>query len=174
MEAHCRLASPEHTPPAEAAAALRAALPMLTDKGLNSRLVFVKANAISTLSSIIDAAQPAQVTPHLATLVAALLESLSSLEPGAFNKLGMAAAAQDHDVGDRLDSARLALAHQTPMHSALERCARLVTVEALDALVPALANLIRRGASSSCCTQAVCAAMCLMSSAWPKASAACW
>jgi hypothetical protein len=45
-----------------------------------------------------------------------------------------------------LDEARVASSHRTPMHSALERCGRLVTPDGIDAVVPVLTNLIRRGA----------------------------
>jgi hypothetical protein len=121
------------------------ALPVLVDKGLQSRVPFVKAQTLSTLSSVIDAAAPAQIAPQLPALIHALLESLSSLEPSAFNTLEL----QAEGLGVKqstVQEARMKISRQTPMFSALERCARLVTADSLEAVVPVLSNLIRRGA----------------------------
>jgi hypothetical protein len=55
-------------------------------QGLASRLDFVKANSIKTLSSVIDVAAPPQIAPQLPELIGALLESLSSLESSLFSQ----------------------------------------------------------------------------------------
>lgn len=140
----CRLASPEHTSATDSAEALGTALPVLITKGLASRLPFVKANSIETLSSIIDVVKPAQVGPHLPTLIQALLESLSNLESASFNRVAMHADSLGVDKS-KLEERRVALSNQTPMHSSLDRCVRLVDESTIDAVVPVLTSLIHRG-----------------------------
>jgi hypothetical protein len=144
----CRLASVQHSPAADSAAALAIALPILTHKGLSSHLKFVKANSINTLSSIIDLVTALQIAPHLPAVVQSLLESLSNLETTAFARVAMVAEAHGMDAGN-LDERRVALSSQTPMHSSLQRCARLVSEESVEAVVPVLTTIIRRGAPSS-------------------------
>ena len=141
----CRLASAEHTAPEDAAAALAVALPVLVGKGLQSRVAAVKARTLNTLSAIVDVAAPPQIAPQLPALVAALLEALSTLEASAFGQLEMHAERLGVDAG-ALEAKRVALSSQTPMHSALDRCARLVSADSVDAVVAVLTNLIRRGA----------------------------
>lgn len=138
-----------HTPAADSAAALAVALPILTNKGLSSHLTFVKANSITTLSSIIDLVSAPQMAPYLPAVVQALLESLSNLESSAFNRVAMAAEARGMDAGN-LDEKRVALSSQTPMHSSLQRCSRLVSEESVEAVVLVLTNIIRRGTPRWC------------------------
>jgi hypothetical protein len=142
----CRLASAKHTATADTAEVLGVAVPLLLDKGLQSRVPFVKAHTLSLLSSVIDAAAPTQIAPQLPALIQALLESLSSLEPSAFNTLEL----QAEGLGVKqsiVQEARMKMSQQTPMFSALERCVRLVTADSLEMVVPVLTDLIRRGAS---------------------------
>lgn len=120
------------------------ALPLLVDKGLQTRVPFVKAHTLSTLSSIIDAAAPPQIAPQLPSLISALLESLSSLEPTLFNTLELHAERLGI-TQRRVEEGRMAVSNRTPMQSALERCAALVTAASVEAVVPVLTNMIRRG-----------------------------
>ena len=160
----CRLASPAHTEAAASAEALAIALPILVSKGLGSTLPFVKAHTITTLSNVIDVVSPAQISAHIADLVQALLESLSNLEHSVFATMDQQAERLGVDRG-KLEERRVALSNQTPMHSSLERCTRLVTAESVPAVAAALCNLIRRGALVWCSNLRV-----LREARWPWCS----
>jgi hypothetical protein len=57
----------------------------------------------------------------------------------------MHASRQDQNFDDEIDSARVSTSSRTPMHSALERCARLVSADTIDEVTAELASLLRSG-----------------------------
>jgi proteasome component ECM29 len=71
-----RLADPEHTPAAQGREAVSAALPLLLEKGMPSRVPEVQALAADAVSRLVKAAGAEVVRPHLPALVPALLECL--------------------------------------------------------------------------------------------------
>lgn len=71
-----RLADPESTPVAFGKEAVAAALPLLLEQGLPSRVDEVRLLAVDTTARLVKAAGPDIVRPHLAALVPAMLESL--------------------------------------------------------------------------------------------------
>ncbi len=139
-----RFADKELTPPKEGKDAVAAALPLLLQLGLPSRVPEVQALAVDTIAKIIKAAGPELVKPHLHIVVPALLESLSGLEDSRLNYVEQHAERLGLDAG-KLESARVSAAQGGILGETLETCARHVDSETFTALAPALSGLIRRG-----------------------------
>ncbi|CAB4308928.1 unnamed protein product [Prunus armeniaca] len=84
------------------------------------------------------------IRPHLSDLVCCMLESLSSLEDQGLNYVELHAA----NVGiqtEKLENLRISIAKGSPMWETLDLCIKVVDSEALDQLVPRLAQLVRSG-----------------------------
>ncbi|KAL4530388.1 hypothetical protein Ndes2437B_g03884 [Nannochloris sp. 'desiccata'] len=139
-----RFADKELTPPSEGKEAVAAALPLLLQLGLPSRVPEVQALAVDTIAKIIKAAGPELVKPHLSVVVPALLESLSGLEDSRLNYVEQHAERLGLDAG-KLESARVSAAQGGILGETLETCARHVDSETFTGLAPALGGLIRRG-----------------------------
>lgn len=75
-----RLADSAQTSPADSAAAVAAAVPLLLEKGLPSSVGEVQGLTLDTLAKLVKAAAPKAIRPHLPALIGALLESLSGME----------------------------------------------------------------------------------------------
>lgn len=139
-----RLADKELTPASEGKEAIGAALPLLLQMGLPSRVPEVQALSVDTLSRIIKAAGPELVKPHLNVVVPALLESLSGLEDVRLNYVEQHAERLGLDSG-KLESARVQAAQGGALGETLDTCARHLDGETFAALAPTLGGLIRRG-----------------------------
>jgi proteasome component ECM29 len=139
-----RFADKELTPQKDGKDAVAAALPLLLQLGLPSRVPEVQALAVDTIAKIIKAAGPELVKPHLSVVVPALLESLSGLEDSRLNYVEQHAERLGVDAG-KLESARVSAAQGGILGETLETCARHVDSETFTALAPALGGLIRRG-----------------------------
>jgi proteasome component ECM29 len=146
LKAHTlRLANPAVAPAAEGAAAAAAALPALLGAGLPSGVPEVRRLALSTLAAL---AKTPAARPHLAQLVPPLLEALSGLEDSALNYVEQHAAGLGVDAG-ALEAARVVAARGGELGEALDALARAADVEALKALAPSLAGLVRRGVGAA-------------------------
>ena len=139
-----RLADRELTPASEGKEAIGAALPLLLQMGLPSRVPEVQALSVDTLSRIIKSAGPELVKPHLSIVVPALLESLSGLEDARLNYVEQHAERFGLDAG-KLESARVQAAQGGALGETLDICARCLDGETFATLAPALGGLIRRG-----------------------------
>jgi len=139
-----RVTDREHSAPADAAAAVGISLPLLLDKGMGSTVGEVAALAVDTIAQIVKGAGAGPVRPHLQLLVGSLLESLSTLEDTRLNYLEQHAERLGVDSG-RLESARFSAAKASPMGDALDAAARYVDGPSLEALVPKLGSIAKRG-----------------------------
>jgi proteasome component ECM29 len=126
--------------PSDSAAVLALLFPLLLDKGLTST---EPAFAIKQILALSRAAKELLV-PHVARIIAVLLQALSSLEPGSFSYL-----AQHVDelgvTAEQLESARLSALAASPLHESLSLCATNVVESNAADVVGELVKLVKRG-----------------------------
>eukprot|EP00873_Tetraselmis_striata_P043262 jgi/Tetstr1/463526/TSEL_008405.t1 len=140
-----RLCDPAHTPKADAAATTAVIVPLLlSTKGVAADAAEVRGLAVTTIAKICKTASADQLQPFLPDLTVVMLESLTQLEDQRLNyveqhaeRLGVSS--------DKLESVRVSAAKSSPMGDTLDLCARLCTAPTLEALIPRLVQLIKRG-----------------------------
>ncbi|XP_014680930.1 PREDICTED: proteasome-associated protein ECM29 homolog [Priapulus caudatus] len=123
--------------------AMRQLLPVLLSDGVGSSVAEIRSFSLQTLVKLSKNAGPL-LKPHIAVLVAALLEALSELEPQMLNYLSLHAA-QSQETLDKLDSQRVAVSKLSPMMETINMCVQYVDEGVLTELVPRLCDLIRTG-----------------------------
>ncbi|CAK0785632.1 hypothetical protein CVIRNUC_008843 [Coccomyxa viridis] len=139
-----RLADPSATAPVDAAQTVDLLLPFLLDRCQKSDVKEVQALCMITIAKMVQAAKATQIQQHLPHLVPALLDSLSGMEDQRLNYVEQHAERIGVDVG-RLESARVSAAKGSIMGDTLDVCARHMDAAALEALVPVLGQLLKRG-----------------------------
>ncbi|XP_064625293.1 proteasome adapter and scaffold protein ECM29-like isoform X2 [Lineus longissimus] len=123
--------------------AISMVLPCLLKSGLMSQVKEVRIVSLTTILKISKNAGRL-LKPHIPLLVAALLESLSGLEPQVLNYLSLHVGS-DQNTQDKLDSARIAASKTSPMMETINLCVQYVDDGVLAELVPRLIELIRSG-----------------------------
>ncbi|CAN0518035.1 unnamed protein product [Ectocarpus sp. 8 AP-2014] len=84
--------------------------------------------------------------PHLAELVATLIEGLSALEPQALQYMQFHAETQLEMTQDQMERLRLSVSRAGPLQDALDNCYRhLDHAGVVEALMPRLLGLLRSG-----------------------------
>ncbi|WOK96791.1 hypothetical protein Cni_G05498 [Canna indica] len=127
----------------DASEAMGIVLPFLLVEGIVSKVSTIQKASIAMVMKLAKNAGIA-IRPHLADLVACMLECLSSLEDQRLNYVELHAA----NVGiqsEKLENLRIAVAKDSPMWETLDLCLKVVDTKSLDLLVPRLAQLIRSG-----------------------------
>ncbi|CAG9462820.1 unnamed protein product [Pedinophyceae sp. YPF-701] len=119
-------------------------LPVLIDKGLPSKVPEIQNVASSTLSKLVTGAPKEALSPQIHTLVPTLLEGLSGLEDARLNYVEQNAS-NFGISSSRLEQARVSASKRTPIADAIDALVRQVEKGHLDALVPRLTQLLRRG-----------------------------
>lgn len=123
-------------------AAIQAILPPLLGKGLSSSVAEVRGVALGLVSKIAKGAGPL-LKGHLGQLIPALLEATSEMESQDLGYLS-SRLANDADVQEKLDAARIAAAKASPMMECVNQVLQYVDdAESLAALVPRLVDLIK-------------------------------
>lgn len=118
-------------------------LPCLLKNGLQSPVSEVRAIGLSTILKISKNAGRL-LKPHIATLVTALLEAISGLEPQVMNYLSLQVSS-NVEIQNRLDSARIAASKMSPMMETVNLCVQYIDDEVLTELVPRLTEIIKSG-----------------------------
>jgi len=108
-----RMCDPEQYGPSSAAKAVKATLPPLLNKGLQSGVNEVQAIVVQAVVKISKNAGSAALRPHLPLLVPALIEAAGEAEGSAAGYLSVRVA-NDPSVQEKLDLARVAAAKATP------------------------------------------------------------
>ncbi|KAL6762246.1 proteasome stabiliser-domain-containing protein [Haematococcus lacustris] len=144
-----RLCDPSLSPPRDAQAAVGLVLPLMLDQGITSSVEEVRGLAMSVVAAAAKQARAEALKPLLPQLVQALLEGLSSLEDTRLNYIEQHANRLGLDA-ERLDSARTAAAQSSSLADTLELAARVAGSDleaggSLEALLPVLAGIVRRG-----------------------------
>lgn len=116
-------------------------LPTLLEKGIVSNVSEVRSLSIQTLVKISKSAG-ARLKPHASSLIPALLEALSTLEPQVLNYLSLRATEQEKSA---MDAARLSAAKSSPMMETINMCLQHLDVSVLGELVPRLCELLKSG-----------------------------
>lgn len=130
-------------------------LPLLLDDALISSVKAVKAVGLSVLVEISKEAGPA-LKPHVATLIATLLEALSGTESGQLDYL--ANLLNSDSVSNIVDDVRTSMQAQSPLTACLNDCVGHVDGSVLPELVPKLVSLFKSGLGAS--TRIGCARVC--------------
>jgi len=130
-----------------------AVLPALLGPGLSSPVAEVRAIALSTLLKMAKNAG-ALLKPHIATLIPALLEALSTLEHEGLSYLSnrVSTSAQSQE---RLDHARIAATKTSPMMDTIKLAVQYIDADVMVALSPRLNEMLR--GSVGMATKAGCA-----------------
>jgi len=115
----------------------------LLKAGLPCPVKDIQVLSLNTIMKMAKNAGPL-LKPHIAVLVTALLESLSSLEPQMLNYLSLQVSSSQA-VSEKLDSARVAATKTSPMMETINICIQFIDPTVLSDLVPRLAELIRSG-----------------------------
>lgn len=138
-----RLSDVSLTGVSEARQTMDIVLPFLLTEGIVSKVDSIRKASIGIVMKLAKGAGIA-IRPHLSDLVCCMLESLSSLEDQGLNYVELHAA----NVGiqtEKLENLRISIAKGSPMWETLDLCIKVVDSEALDQLVPRLAQLVRSG-----------------------------
>ncbi|KAJ1925584.1 proteasome component M29, partial [Tieghemiomyces parasiticus] len=119
-------------------------LPFLLDRGLTADAEPVQQFSLRTLLQLSTKTGP-YLTPYLPRLTTSLLEALTEFEPATLNYLSFHTEAYEV-TPDQLDHARLSASRMSPVMEAVERgLDQIRDAATMDALVPALQQLIRKG-----------------------------
>ena len=121
--------------------AIEVILPVLLEKGLLSNVGEVKAAALNVIVKITKSAG-ILLKPHLAILIPSLLEATSELESSQVGYLSTRLA-NDADVQEKLDAARIAAAKSSSLMECVNFVIQFVDQEVLSELVPRLVDLIK-------------------------------
>ncbi|KAF7815581.1 proteasome-associated protein ECM29-like protein [Senna tora] len=138
-----RLCDVSLTDMSDARQAMDIVLPFLLAEGILSKVDSVRKASIAVVMKLTKHAGTA-IRPHLSALVCCMLESLSSLEDQGLNYVERHA----ENVGiqtEKLESLRISIAKGSPMWETLDSCIKVADAESLEALIPALAHLVRSG-----------------------------
>ncbi|CAM9494930.1 unnamed protein product [Scytosiphon promiscuus] len=137
---------PSEAAKAAAAGAVGVTLPWLLRKGILSRCKPSQALAMRTLQRLVKVCDKEALMPHLAELVATLIEGLSALEPQALQYMQFHAETQLEMTQDQMERLRLSVSRAGPLQDALDNCYRhLDHAGVVDALMPRLLGLLRSG-----------------------------
>lgn len=118
-------------------------IPFLLNKGIGSMSEEVRAFSLATILKLCKIGGKLLV-PHLSDLDITMLESLSSLEPQMMNYLSFHTD-KYNITQDQLDSSRLSAAKASPILESIESTVIYITPSVLEALIPRLCVLIRKG-----------------------------
>ncbi|CAM9910556.1 unnamed protein product, partial [Phaeothamnion confervicola] len=129
----------------DAREAVATLLPWLLHKGLLSRCKASQTLSLVTLQRMVKAADGSALRPHLALLVATLVEALSALEPAALQYMQFHAESQLDMTQESMERLRLSLARAGPLQEALDCCYKHIDGAAAEDLMPRLMALLRSG-----------------------------
>ena len=138
-----RLSDSSLSPEEDARATMAIVLPFLLTKGIMSTVSDVRRLSINTVMKLVKGAGAA-IRPQMPDLVSCMLESLSSLEDQRLNYVELHAERVGFSQ-EKLESARIAVAKDSPMWDTLDLCIRHVDSSTLDSLIPRLMQLIQSG-----------------------------
>merc|ERR1712223_867441 len=116
-------------------------LPPILDKGLSSNVSEVRALALNTVIKITKSAGPL-LKPHIPQLIPALLEATSEMESKEVSYISTRLA-NDANIQETLDSARIAAAKSSPMMECVNHVLQFVDGDTLTMLIPKLIELIK-------------------------------
>jgi proteasome component ECM29 len=119
----------------------RAFLPVLLEDGLQTPVAEVRAVVVATVVKMAKSAG-ANLGPHLAGLVPALLEATGEMEGKEVSYLSVRMS-NDPAVQERLDLARIAAARSSPTMECVNYALQFVDAAVLVELVPRLVELIK-------------------------------
>ena len=116
-------------------------LPPILDKGLSSSVSEVRSMALNTVVKITKSAGPL-LKAHIPQLIPALLEATSEMESKEVSYISTRLA-NDANVQEMLDSARIAAAKSSPMMECVNHVLQFVDGDTLTLLIPRLIDLIK-------------------------------
>lgn len=116
-------------------------LPPILDKGLSSNVSEVRAIALTTIVKITKSAGP-MLKRDLPRLIPALLEATSEMESKEVNYISTRLA-NDANVQEKLDLARIAAAKSSSMMECVNYVLQFVDGDTLPTLIPKLIDLIK-------------------------------
>jgi proteasome component ECM29 len=125
----------------DASSAAATALRWLVKHGLTQRVAESQGLCVATLVDVIVVARPSILAPSLPELIKSLLLAMSGLEPAALNYLQLRTSNQEG-----LERARLQLAQNGPLATAVNKCVELLPhakLETQQAVVVALDSALR-------------------------------
>lgn len=118
-------------------------MPFFLTKGLASMAEDIRKFSLSTILKITKKGGQL-LKPHITDLASILIECLSSLEPQVMNYLTF--HTEKYNISqDQLDSTRLSATKMSPIMECVESTIDQLDASILEALVPKLANIIRKG-----------------------------
>eukprot|EP00002_Diphylleia_rotans_P027784 TRINITY_DN5582_c0_g1_i1.p1 TRINITY_DN5582_c0_g1~~TRINITY_DN5582_c0_g1_i1.p1 ORF type:complete len:1767 (+),score=261.55 TRINITY_DN5582_c0_g1_i1:43-5343(+) len=138
-----RVCNPTLSPERDAKKAIDVVLPFIVHQGITSAVDEIRSFSLGQLIKLTEAAG-FLVKPHLADLITALLEALSSNEPQEFNYMQFHVAKIDM-TQEELENARIAVCRATPLSQAIDRCLNYADADIMVELAPKLANVMKTG-----------------------------
>lgn len=149
--------NPVYTNPKDVARALKLIIPILLKKGIYFPVDYVRVFSLQHLSKIVDVAD-VYIKPHITDIVGTLLEQMSALEPAMLNYLQnlYSGESQSKDLADKLDSLRLEMSKQSPVHTILNSCKKYIDDTVMVDLIPRLLEITGSGVGVSTRASTVC------------------
>jgi hypothetical protein len=135
---------------ADSSEAVTLLLPWLLNHGLMSKCKLSAALSMRVLQKIVAVADGRALQPHLALLIAMLLEGLSALEPQALQYMQFHAERDMNTTPEKMEQLRLSLSRAGPLQEALDTCCWHLNGEGgssdvINDLIPKLVGLLRGG-----------------------------
>eukprot|EP00117_Sycon_ciliatum_P001303 scpid5969/ scgid7016/ Proteasome-associated protein ECM29 homolog len=134
--------------------AIATVLPVIMDKGMLSSVAEVKTFSLATILQIAKSAGDL-LKPHIAKLIPLLLEGLTELEPKVLSYVALHVGAENEEMQDKLDTARISASKGSPLMDVANQCLYHIDKTVLDGLIPALVIVLKSGVGLS--TKAGCA-----------------
>ncbi|CAM9704969.1 unnamed protein product, partial [Choristocarpus tenellus] len=134
-----------------ARATVSVVLPWLLQKGILSRCKVSQALSMRTLTRLVKVCGREALMPHVAELVATLIEGMSALEPQALQYMQFHAETQLDMTQEQMERLRLSASRAGPLQEALDHCLQYLedggsgSSAAVEALIPRLLGLLRAG-----------------------------
>ncbi|KAL6070848.1 proteasome component M29, variant 2 [Balamuthia mandrillaris] len=138
-----RLCDPIYTNMEAGAKAIAVVLPFLLDKGIVNDAKEVQSFAVTQILKI-SKVGGALLNPHVPKIISVLLQSLSVLEPQAFNYLSFHTDKYNVTQQD-LENARVAVSKLSPLNDTLDLCVRHVNADNVQEVCSQLAHIISHG-----------------------------
>lgn len=122
---------------------LEIVLPVLLNKGIIAHAQEVRSVALEALLQITKVAGTF-LRPHLAGLLSALLEGMSTLESAGMSYLQFHAQSMNMSE-EQFESIRLSMSKTTPLADAIDACLQLVDEDSIVSVLNSLCDILRAG-----------------------------
>eukprot|EP00457_Paulinella_chromatophora_P000187 gb/GEZN01000187.1/.p1 GENE.gb/GEZN01000187.1/~~gb/GEZN01000187.1/.p1 ORF type:complete len:1967 (+),score=435.69 gb/GEZN01000187.1/:681-5903(+) len=138
-----RLADPHYTSTSGVKAVLDAVVPLLLQQGITHSAKEARMVSVDLILKLVEVGGK-HLRPHLAELLGALMEGLTSIEPAVLGYLQFHTANMNLSP-EQLEQVRLSMSQASPLAAAIQSCSSLVDDSCLEAVLHKMSEILRVG-----------------------------